>query len=189
MLRKLYDWMMRLSASRQGPFWLAVVAFCEGIFFPIPPDLMLMPMVLARRERAWLYAGVMLIASLLGGSVGYLIGMGFESVGRAILALTGTSGAGVEAFKTTYRQWGVFVIALPIPYKLTAIVSGMTGFSYPLFIGASAAIRGARFFIVAALVRRYGPPIQGFVEKRLALVLSAVALLVIGGVFALKLLH
>jgi membrane protein YqaA with SNARE-associated domain len=181
--------MMQLAASRQGPFWLAVAAFCEGIFFPIPPDLMLMPMVLARRERAWLYAGITLVASMLGGSVGYLIGMAFEGVGRAILALTGTSGAGVESFKATYRQWGIFVIALPIPFKLTAIVSGMTGFSYPLFLGAAAAIRGARFLLVAGLVRAYGPPIQSFVEKRLALVISGVAVALVLGVLGLKLLH
>ena len=189
MLRSIYDWMMRQAASRQGPFWLALAAFCEGIFFPIPPDLMLMPMVLARRDRAWLYAGITLIASLCGGSVGYLIGMGFESVGRAILALTGTNGAGVEAFKATYRQWGILVIALPIPFKLTAIVSGMTGFSYPLLMLAAGAIRGARFLLVAGLVRAYGAPIQAFVEKRLALVISAVAVAIVLGILSLKLLH
>lgn len=189
MLRRSYDWMMRHAASRYGPVWLGLVAFCEGIFFPVPPDLMLMPMVLARRERAWIYALITLAASLLGGSVGYLIGMAFESVGRAILALTGTNGAGVEAFKATYRQWGVLVIALPIPFKLTAIVSGLTGFNYPLFLGAAAAIRGARFLLVAGLVRAYGPPIQGFVEKRLALVVSAVALVIVLAVLGLRLLH
>ncbi len=189
MLRASYNRLMALAASPQGPWWLALEAFCEGVFFPIPPDLMLMPMVLARRDRAWLYALIVLVASLCGGTVGYGVGMAFESVGRAILALTGTSGAGVDAFMTTYRKWGVLVIALPIPYKLTAIVSGMTHFSYPVFIAASAAIRGARFFLVAALVRRYGAPIQGFIEKRLALVVSAVALAIVGGFLLLKLIH
>ncbi len=189
MLRSLYDRMMRLAASPQGPFWLGLVAFCEGIFFPIPPDLMLMPMVLARRERAWLYAGITLVCSLIGGTVGYGVGLTFEGIGRAILAITGTSGAGVDKFMATYRQWGVLVIALPIPYKLTAIVSGMTHFSYPLFIAASFAIRGVRFFLVAGLVRAYGPPIQGFVEKRLALVISAVAVAIVLAIFALRLLH
>ena len=189
MLRSSYDWLMRLAASRHAPLWLALEAFCEGIFFPIPPDLMLMPMVLARRDRAWLYAAITVVASLAGGTVGYGVGMAFESVGRAILALTGTSGDGVEAFKATYRQWGVLVIALPIPFKLTAIVSGMTQFSYPVFIGAAALIRGARFFAVAALLRTYGAPIQTFVEKRLALVISGVALAVVLGILALKLLH
>ncbi len=189
MLRSVYDRMMLLAASRQGPWWLGLVAFCEGIFFPIPPDLMLMPMVLARRERAWLYAGITLIASLCGGTVGYGVGVAFEGIGRAILALTGTSGVGVDKFMATYRQWGVLVIALPIPYKLTAIVSGMTRFSFPLFIGASFVIRGIRFFLVAFLMRTYGPPIQGFVEKRLALVISAVAVAIVLAIFALKLMH
>ncbi len=189
MLRSLYDRMMRVAASPHGPWWLGVVAFCEGIFFPIPPDLMLMPMVLARRERAWLYAAITLVCSLAGGTVGYGVGVAFENIGRAILALTGTSGAGVDTFMQTYRHWGVLVIALPIPYKLTAIVSGMTRFSYPLFLLASAAIRGARFFLVAGLVRTYGAPIQGFVEKRLALVISAVAIALILAILALKLMH
>lgn len=189
MLRSLYDRMMRLAASPQGWRWLALESFCEGIFFPIPPDLMLMPMVLARRDRAWIYAGIVLAASLAGGSVGYMIGFFLEGVGRAILSLTGVSGSGVDAFRTTYAQWGVLVIALPIPYKLTAIVSGLAHFNYGIFLLASALIRGARFFLVAALVRTYGAPIQGFVEKRLALVVSAVAIAIVLAIFALKLLH
>jgi len=188
-LRSLYDRMMQLAASRQGPFWLAVVAFCEGIFFPIPPDLMLMPMVLARRERAWLYAAITLLASLAGGSIGYTIGFFLEGVGRSILALTGVSGAGVDAFKANYAHWGFLVIALPIPYKLTAIVSGLAQFPYLLFITASFAIRGARFFLVAGLIRQFGAPIQGFVEKRLGLVISAVAVAIVLGILALRLLH
>jgi len=189
MLRKTYDAMMRLAAGRYGPAGLGLVAFCEGIFFPIPPDLMLMPMVLARRERAWLYAGIVLVASLAGGSVGYMIGLFLEGVGRAILAVTGISGAGVENFRHAYGQWGFLVIALPIPYKLTAIVSGMAHFNYLLFLGASALIRGARFFLVAGLVRTYGAPIQGFVEKRLALVVSGVAVVLVLAVLGLKLIH
>jgi membrane protein YqaA with SNARE-associated domain len=189
MLRSLYDRMMRLAASPQGPWWLAVFAFCEGIFFPIPPDLMLMPMVLARRERAWLYAGITLVASLCGGTVGYTIGHLLEPVGRAILSLTGINGAGVDAFKTSYARWGFLVIALPIPYKLTAIVSGLASFPFATFLLASAAIRGARFFLVAALMRIYGPPIQSFVEKRLALVISAIAVLLVLAFFGLRLVH
>ncbi len=189
MLRNFYDRMMRLAASPQGPWWLALEAFCEGIFFPIPPDLMLMPMVLARRERAWIYAGIVLIASLLGGSVGYCVGYFLEGVGRAILSLTGISGAGVDTFRHGYAQWGFLIIALPIPYKLVAIVSGLAHFNFGLFILASALIRGARFFLVAGLVRSYGAPIQGFVEKRLALVISAVAIALVLAILALKLVH
>lgn len=189
MLRNLYERMMRLAASPQGPWWLALEAFCEGIFFPIPPDLMLMPMVLARRERAWLYAGIVLIASLAGGSVGYGVGYFLEGVGRAILSLTGVSGAGIDGFRDNYSRWGFLIIALPIPYKLVAIVSGLAHFNFGLFMAASAAIRGARFFIVAGLIRTYGAPIQGFVEKRLALVISAVAIALVLAVLALKLIH
>jgi membrane protein YqaA with SNARE-associated domain len=185
LLRSLYDRLMRLAAAPNAVLWLALTAFCEGIFFPIPPDLMLMPMVLANRRRSWLYAGVCLAASVAGGSIGYLVGYFVEPVGRAILALTGSAG-GLDSFRRLYAQFGLLLIALPIPYKLIAIASGFARFSYPTFLIASILIRGARFFLVAGLLRYFGEPIRAFVEKRLVLAVSTAAVLVALLIVALK---
>jgi membrane protein YqaA with SNARE-associated domain len=189
MLRNLYDRTMVLAASPQGQWWLALEAFCEGIFFPIPADLMLMPMVLARPERAWRYAGITLISSLAGGSVGFAVGFLLKGAALWILTHTGMSAAGVAGFQIFLRQWGYLLLVIPIPYKLIAIASGMIPLSYPLFLLASALVRGCRFFLVAWLMKTYGPPIQGFVEKRLAVLVSAAAVLIVAVVLVLKLLH
>jgi membrane protein YqaA with SNARE-associated domain len=183
MLRRTYDWMMRLAASRDAPVWLALLAFAEGVFFPIPPDVILMPLVLANRARAWGYAGICLGASVLGGCVGYTVGYFLHPVGAWLLSLTGGDPA---QFQHWYSQWGVFLLALPIPYKLTAIASGLFKLNFPLFFVASIFIRGLRFFLVAGLVRAYGAPIRDFVERRLALVVSGLALALIGLVVALR---
>ena len=183
MLRRFYDWMMRRAASPVAPAWLAALAFAEGIFFPIPPDVMLMPLVLAQREKAWRYAAICLGASVLGGSVGYTVGYFLHPVGIWLIKLTGGDAAQFQHF---YAHWGVFLLALPIPYKLAAIASGLFKLKFSLFLAASLLIRGLRFFLVAGLVRAYGPPIQSFIEKRLALVVSAVALAIIGLVVAVR---
>ncbi len=115
MLRSSYDWLMRRAATPQAGWWLALEAFCEGIFFPIPPDLMLMPMVIAQPRRAFLYAAICLLSSVAGGSVGYSIGYFVEPVGKAILALTGNAD-GLDSFRRLYAQFGLVLIALPIPY-------------------------------------------------------------------------
>jgi membrane protein YqaA with SNARE-associated domain len=189
MLRSLYDRVMRLAASPNSQWWLALEAFCEGIFFPIPADLMLMPMVLTRPERAWRYAAITLVSSIAGGTVGFFIGFLLKDAALWILTHTGVSAAGIASFQGVLRQWGYLLLVLPIPYKLIAIASGLIPLSYPLFLLASITIRGARFFLVAWLMKTYGPPIQGFVEKRLTLIISAVAVLVVLAVVALKLLH
>ena len=186
MLRKIYDRVMRLSGSRHAAAWLAALAFAEGLFFPVPPDLLLMPLVLARRDRAWRYAGICLIASVIGGSAGFAVGYFLHPFGEWLIRLTGGD---VASFQHWYGQWGVFLLALPIPYKVPAIASGMFKLNYPLFLGASLFIRGLRFFLVAALVRAYGEPIRAFVEKRLALVTSVVAIVIIGLIAALRLVH
>lgn len=187
MLRKTYDRLMSLAAGPNAVWWLSAEAFAEGVCFPIPPDFMLMPIVLADRGRAWSYAAVCTVSSVLGGATGYAIGYFLAPVGRALLALTGY-GHGMDAFQAWFHQWGVLLIAVPIPYKLISITLGVAHFSFPLFVAASVLIRGMRFFAVAGLLRAYGAPIQGFIERRLALVVSAVALVLIGAVLALKFL-
>jgi membrane protein YqaA with SNARE-associated domain len=188
MLRKTYDRLMVLAASRAAPAWLALAAFCEGIFFPIPPDVMLMPMVLAKREHAWRNVIICALASIAGGSVGYALGFFLQPVGHWILSLTGSAGA-LPKFQDWYAHWGVLLLALPIPYKLMAIASGLAKFNFPLFLAASLVIRGARFALVAGLTRVYGEPIRGFVEKRLGFVVSAVAVVIVLAVMALRLVH
>ena len=186
MLRGVYEWMMRKAASPDAPAWLALLAFCEGVFFPIPPDVMLMPMVLAKREHAWRNALICLCASVAGGSTGYTIGFFLHPVGEWLIRLTGGD---ITSFQRFYHQWGLLLLATPLPYKLTAIASGVFQFNWPMFVGASLVIRGARFFAVAALIRTYGAPIQGFIEKRLALVVSAVAIVIALAIVALKFAH
>jgi len=175
--------MLRLAASPDAPAWLALLAFCEGIFFPIPPDVMLAPMVLARRERAWRYTAIVLSASVLGGSVGYTVGYFLHPIGVWLLQLTGSDPVEFQRF---YHHWGVLLLAVPIPYKLTAIASGLFKLNFPLFFGASILIRGLRFFLVAGLIRQYGAPMQEFVERRLGLVVSAIALALIGLFVAIR---
>ncbi len=189
MLRRLYDRLMALAASRHAPLWLAVVSFAESSFFPAPPDLMLAPMVLARPERAWSNAAICTLASVTGGALGYAIGYFLGPLGQRLLALLGQSGA-LANFQAWYAHWGLWVILIkgltPIPYKLVTIASGLAHFSFPMFLAASAVTRGVRFFLVAGLLKAYGAPIQRFVEKRLTLVTTVVAVVVVLGLLLLK---
>ncbi len=185
MLRKTYDRLMVLAESQHAVRWLALFSFIEGIFFPIPPDLMLMPMVLARREKAWLYAGVTAVCSVLGGTVGYSVGYFLHDFGEWLLKLTGTPN-GLQKFHEIYSQIGLIMLALPIPFKLLAIASGLARFDFPTFIIAAGLLRSARFFGVAALLRIYGEPVREFVEKRLALVVSGAAIALVLALFAIK---
>lgn len=184
MLRRLYDWVMGLAASRHAPVSLFAVSFAESSFFPIPPDVMLAPMCLAKPEKAWRYALICTIASVLGGVLGYAIGYFLRDFGLWIMAATGHSG-GLEQFQCWYGKYGVWVILAkgltPIPYKLVTIASGLAAFSFPMFIAASALTRGARFFLVAFIVKKFGPTLLPVVERRLALFAGIlIALIVIG---------
>jgi membrane protein YqaA with SNARE-associated domain len=186
MLRKTYDWVMSLAERPQAPLALGVMAFCEGLFFPIPPDVLLMPVVLGDRKNALRYALLTVVCSLAGGSCGYAVGFFLQPVGVWLLSLTGAS---YEAFHAWYAQWGALLIAVPIPYKITAIASGMAKLNFGLFIGVSVLVRGLRFGAEALLLKIYGEPIRAFVEKRLALVASAVAMAVVVLVMLLKFAH
>ncbi|MET0336697.1 MAG: YqaA family protein [Caulobacter sp.] len=184
MLRRLYDWVMGLAASRRAPASLFAVSFAESSFFPIPPDVMLAPMVLAKPERAWFYAGICTAASVLGGMAGYLIGFFLQDFGRWMLALTGHA-SGLEEYQCWYAQWGVWLILIkgltPVPYKLVTIASGLAQFSLPVFIAASVITRGARFFMVAAVVKKFGPTMLPVIEKRLGLFAILFIVLLLGG--------
>ncbi|HEX6103631.1 MAG TPA: YqaA family protein [Alphaproteobacteria bacterium] len=190
MFQRLYDRTMSLASHRHAMRVLAVISFAESSFFPIPPDAMLIPMVLAHRDRAWAMAAVCTIASVLGGILGYVIGYFlFEAVGRPILDFYGYQDE-FQRFADAYNEWGLWIILIkgltPIPYKLVTIASGVAHFDPTVFILASIATRGARFFLVAALLRRFGPPIRTFVEKNLTAVATAALLLIVGGFVAVK---
>jgi membrane protein YqaA with SNARE-associated domain len=184
MLRRLYDWVMGLAASRHAPSALFAVSFAESSFFPVPPDVMLAPMVLARPEKAWRYATICTLASVLGGALGYAIGYFLQDLALWLMSLSGHA-EGLDQFRCWYNEWGVWVILIkgltPIPYKLVTIASGLAQFAFPVFIAASVVTRGARFFLVAAVVKKFGPAMLPVVERRLALFAGlGVALIVIG---------
>ena len=163
---------MALAASRHSPLWLAAISFAESSFFPIPPDVMLAPMVLARHERAYLYAGLFTVSSVLGGCLGYFIGFHLGDLGHWLLALLGHAD-GEAAFREWFGKWGLWVILIkgltPIPYKLVTIASGLAHFSFVTFLWASVVTRGARFFLTATLLKYFGPAVREEVEKRLTL--------------------
>ena len=185
MLRPMYDWMIALSKRRSAPWVLAAVAFAESSFFPLPPDIMLMPMSLANPRLALRYALICTVASVLGGIVGYAIGhLLFETIGMRILDLYGLS-AKIADVKAGYDKYGAFLIIAkgftPIPFKLVTIVSGALEYNFALFVILSILTRGARFFVLAVLFNRFGEPMQRFVEKRLGFVtLVLLGIIVLG---------
>ena len=184
-LARLYDRVLELAARREAVWTLAAVSLAESFVFPIPPDLLLIPMVLAARNRAWAFAAVCTIASVLGGMVGYAIGYFlYESIGREVLEFYSYAD-GFARFGEVYNRWGawvVFVVGVtPFPYKAITILSGTTRLDPAVFVLASLAARGLRFFLVAALLYWFGPPIRAFVEKRLGLALLVFCALLLGG--------
>jgi membrane protein YqaA with SNARE-associated domain len=185
MLRPLYDKVISLSASRHALPALATVSFAESSFFPVPPDVLLVPMALARPERARLYAFVCTIASVLGGLAGYAIGaLLYDTLGKWLISIYGY-GDGIEAFRQAYAAWGSWIILIkgltPIPYKIVTIASGFAEYDLLAFTVLSLITRGARFFLTAELLRIYGQPIRGFIEERLTLVTSGFLAVVVGG--------
>ncbi len=192
MLRRLYDRVIALSAGRHAPWWLAVISFAEASFFPIPPDVLLIPMVLARRERAWFLALVCTIASVAGGALGYFIGYALFEVLATPLLQAYHYEAAFARFKDSYAEYGLWVILLkgvtPIPYKIVTIASGAASFNFWVFMAASIVTRGARFFLVAGLLYYFGPPMRAFIEKRLGLVLLGVLGGIIFGFVVLRFL-
>ena len=181
MLRSLYDWAIRLAAGPYALIALPLNAFIEATFPFVPPDVMMAAMVLARRERAWLYAGLCTAGSVLGGCCGYAIGYFGSALAMKVLAITGHAGA-YDAFKALYAKVGLAVILIkgltPVPYMVVTLASGLFHFSLPVFIAASIATRGGRFFLGAALLQH--PSAKAFVDRH-------VTLLAIGGLILIAL--
>lgn len=188
MLRRLYNWTLSLAESQHALWALAIVAFMESSFFPIPPDLLMIPMIIAAPRRAFLIAGVATVASVLGGLFGYYIGaVLFNVVGQPIFDFYGKADA-VAAFSAQFNEYGALVVLVAgvtfLPFKVVTIMSGVTAMSLPVFIISAVIARALRFFIVAALLWKFGAPIRDFIERRLGLVFIAFCVLLIGG-FAL----
>jgi len=189
MLRRLYDWTMSLARTRHAERALAGVSFVESSFFPIPPDVLLIPMVLADRIKWIRFALVCTVASVLGGLLGYFIGaVLFEAVGRPILEFYGYMSKFAE-FQEAFNEWGLLIVFIfggltPLPYKVITIASGLTALSLPVFIISSIAARGTRFFLVAGLLYWFGEPIRSFIEKHLGLLFTLFLVLLIGGFVA-----
>lgn len=190
MIRGLYNWTMSLADSRYALWALAFVAFVESSVFPIPPDVLMIPMIIARPSRAFLIAFVATVSSVLGGLMGYYIGYGlFETVGRPVLEFYGKSGYFKE-FAIRYNElgaWAVLVAGVtPFPFKVITIASGATQLSLPIFILSAIIARALRFFIVAALLWKFGAPIRDFIERRLGLMFILFCVLLVGGFYTVK---
>ena len=190
MLRRAYDRVIALSATPAAPWWLFAVAFAEASFFPVPPDIMLIPMALAAPRRAFRYAAITTAGSVLGGLLGYLIGYAlFARLAHPLIVFYHEQAA-FAAFQRNFARYGVWVILIkgltPIPYKIVTIAAGAAAFSLPLFILASLVTRGARFFLLALLLRLYGPPVRDFIEHRLGLVTSLAAAAIVAGFLVLR---
>ena len=191
-LRPLYDWTMGFAGHRHALAGLALVSFIESSVFPIPPDILIVPMVLAARDRAWTIALVAMVASVLGGLVGYAIGAGlYEAVGRPLLDFYGY-GHKFADFQAIYAEWGFWFVAgagfTPFPYKVITIASGVMELDLASFTGASVLSRGARFFFLAALLWWFGPPVRRFLEANLALLTTLFFVLLLGGFLAIRFL-
>ncbi len=190
MLQKTYDKTMQLADHPHALWWLALVAFVESSVFPIPPDVLMIPMIIARPSRAWLIASVALVASVLGGIVGYGIGaFAYDSIGQPILAAMGKADAMAE-FNTRFNDFGFWAVltagVTPFPYKVITIMSGWTGMPFATFVATSILARALRFFIVAGLLRAFGAPIREFIEKKLGLMFTLFIVLLIGGFVMVK---
>ncbi|SEK31643.1 membrane protein YqaA, SNARE-associated domain [Roseovarius nanhaiticus] len=192
MIRRLYDRTIAMADHPNALWVLALVAFVESSVFPIPPDVLMIPMILARPSRAWLIAGIAMIASVVGGMAGYAIGaLAFEQVGQPILQALGKADAMGE-FSTRFNDMGFWAVLMagitPFPYKVITIMSGWTGMPLATFIATSILARGLRFFIVAGLLWKFGPPIRDFVERRLGLMFVLFFGCLVGGFFLVKVL-
>jgi membrane protein YqaA with SNARE-associated domain len=188
MLRRLYDWCIGAAGKPHASWMIGIVSFAESSFFPVPPDVMLIPMSLARPDKAWFYATLCTLTSVAGGVVGYLIGaLLYDSVGQWVIQLYGY-GDKVEAFREAYARYGALIILLkgltPIPYKIVTITSGFAGYNIFLFVLLSIIARGMRFYFIAWLISRYGPRARVIIEERLGFWLAIGAVVFVVGIIA-----
>ena len=190
MIKAVYNWTIKLSATRYALWALAIVAFAESSFFPIPPDILLIPLIIAKPKNAYLIAFIAMIASVLGGGLGYYIGLKlYETVGIIIINFYHAQQLFLE-FQTQFNKYGaaavLFAGVTPFPYKIITISSGIAGMPIYQFFIFSIIARGARFFIIAILLRLYGEPIRNFIERHLNLLFIAFMVLLVLGFLLIK---
>ena len=188
MLRRMYDWCVAAAYKPFAPWIMGAVSFVESSIFPIPPDVMLIPMSLARPDRAYYFAFLCTWTSVAGGVVGYAIGaLLYDSVGQWLITLYGY-GDKVDAFRQAYAEYGMWIILLkgltPIPYKIVTITSGFAGYNFWMFVGLSFVARGIRFYLLAFLLHRYGPQARAIIEERLGFWVSLSAVVLVLGIVA-----
>ena len=191
LVKATYDYMLNLASRRNAMYFLFAVAFIESSFFPIPPDVMLIPMVLAAPTKAWRIAGIATIASVLGGAFGYAIGgFFFDLIARPILTFYGYMHQ-FDVFKDYYHEWGAWIVfgagITPFPYKVITIASGVVHLDFAVFMLASVVARGMRFYLVAWLLKKYGEPMKDYIEKNLGMLSVLFLLLLLGGFACIKL--
>ncbi|HIV08227.1 MAG: DedA family protein [Azospirillum sp.] len=192
MVKATYDYMLNLASRRNAMYFLFAVAFIESSFFPIPPDVMLIPMVLAAPAKAWRIAGIATAASVLGGAFGYAIGVFFfDLIARPILTFYGYMHQ-FDVFKDYYHEWGAWIVfgagITPFPYKVITIASGVVHLDFAVFMLASVVARGMRFYLVAWLLKKYGEPMKDYIEKNLGMLSVLFLLLLLGGFACIKFL-
>jgi len=185
MLRRLYDWCIAAAEKPYAVWLMGAVSFAESSFFPVPPDVMTIPMSFARPDRAWYYAAICTVTSVAGGVLGYVLGAYlYDTLGHWVIQFYG-HGDKVENFRDAYRDYGAWIILLkgvtPIPYKIVTITAGFAGYSLPLFVLFSAISRGTRFFVAAFLINRYGQQARAIIEERLGFWVAASALTLVAG--------
>jgi membrane protein YqaA with SNARE-associated domain len=190
MFRRLYDWTISLSARPSAPYALGAVSFAESSFFPIPPDVVLAPMALARPDKAYRYAFICTVTSVLGGLLGYMIGaLFFGTVGEWLISIYGGKEK-IDSLLALYREYGALLILIkgltPIPYKFVTIASGVAGYDLLWFIVLSIITRGVRFYAVAGILNHFGGPIRRIMDRHAGLIVGAVLAAIIGGFLALK---
>lgn len=192
MIRRLYEWILALAGKPSAPWALGAVAFAESSFFPVPPDVMMVPMAVSRPDRVWFYALIATLASVAGGVLGYAIGaLLFDSVGQWVFRVYGLSEK-AATFQESYAAYGHWVILLkgltPIPFKLVTITSGFAHYDLFWFVVLSLITRGARFFLLAGLLGRYGVQIRGVLDRHLNVVAAIVVAVIILGFVLFKVL-
>jgi membrane protein YqaA with SNARE-associated domain len=192
MFKRLYNYILALSQRPSAPYALGAVSFAESSFFPIPPDVMLVPMSLAKPERAWSYAWLCTLTSVAGGVLGYAIGaLLFDSVGAWLFSIYGLTEK-ASAFRDTYAEYGHWIILLkgltPIPFKLVTITSGFAGYNLFWFVVLSLITRGARFLLLAALLSRYGVRIKALMDEHFAIIMIALVVIIVAGFASMKLI-
>lgn len=190
MIRRLYDWVLSLAGHRHAIWALAAISFVESSVFPIPPDVLMIPMIVARPNRAFLIATVALVASVLGGILGYAIGAFlFDAIGQPVLDFYGAAKE-FDSFAARYNDWGAWAVLIagvtPFPYKIITILSGSTGLNFGIFLLASILARGLRFFVLAGLLWKFGPPVRDFIERRLGLMFTLFVAILIAGFYAVR---